>query len=71
MSVAGSVGPKSLLPVFLVLQANLLFANVVVITIPPLIMFMFFQWQLVSGLTAGAKCLNKTDSKRNFQRLII
>lgn len=33
---------------------NLLFANVVVITIPPLIMFMFFQKQLVSGLTAGA-----------------
>ena len=36
-------------------QWNLLFADVVVITIPPLIMFMFFQRQLVSGLTAGAK----------------
>lgn len=35
-------------------QWNLLFADVVVITIPPLIMFMFFQRQLVSGLTAGA-----------------
>jgi raffinose/stachyose/melibiose transport system permease protein len=35
-------------------QWNLLFANVVVITIPPLIMFMFFQRQIVSGLTAGA-----------------
>jgi raffinose/stachyose/melibiose transport system permease protein len=35
-------------------QWNLLFANVVVITIPPLIMFMFFQRQLVSGLTTGA-----------------
>jgi len=33
---------------------NLLFADVVVITVPPLIMFMFFQRQLVSGLTAGA-----------------
>src|SRR3989304_818297 len=35
-------------------QWNLLFANVVVITIPPLIMFMFFQRQIVSGMTAGA-----------------
>jgi raffinose/stachyose/melibiose transport system permease protein len=35
-------------------QWNLLFADVVVITIPPLIMFMFFQRQLVSGLTDGA-----------------
>jgi len=33
---------------------NLLFADVIVVTIPPLIMFMFFQRQLVSGLTAGA-----------------
>lgn len=33
---------------------NLLFANVVVITIPPLIMFFFFQRQIVSGMTAGA-----------------
>ena len=35
-------------------QWNLLFADVVIITIPPLIVFMFFQRQLVSGLTAGA-----------------
>ena len=35
-------------------QWNLLFADVVVITIPPLIMFMFFQKQIVSGLTAGS-----------------
>jgi hypothetical protein len=35
-------------------QWNLLFADVVVITIPPLIMFMFFQRQIVSGMTAGA-----------------
>jgi raffinose/stachyose/melibiose transport system permease protein len=35
-------------------QWNLLFADVIIITIPPLIMFMFFQRQIVSGLTAGA-----------------
>lgn len=35
-------------------QWHLLFANVVVITIPPLIMFMFFPRQIVSGMTAGA-----------------
>ena len=35
-------------------QWNLLFADVIVITIPPLIIFMIFQRQLVSGLTAGA-----------------
>ncbi len=35
-------------------QWNLLFANVIIITIPPLVMFMFFQRQIVSGMTAGA-----------------
>ncbi len=35
-------------------QWNLLFADVVIITIPALIMFLFFQRQLVAGLTAGA-----------------
>lgn len=35
-------------------QWNLLFADVVVITIIPLIVFIFFQRQLVSGLTSGA-----------------
>jgi raffinose/stachyose/melibiose transport system permease protein len=35
-------------------QWHLLFADVIVITILPLIMFMFFQRQIVSGLTAGA-----------------
>ncbi|HZQ06458.1 MAG TPA: carbohydrate ABC transporter permease [Anaerolineae bacterium] len=35
-------------------QWNLLFADVVVITILPLIMFLFFQRQIVSGLTTGA-----------------
>ncbi len=35
-------------------QWNLLFADVVIITIPPLILFMFFQRQIVSGMTSGA-----------------
>ena len=35
-------------------QWNLLFADVVLITIPPLILFMFFQRQIVSGMTTGA-----------------
>jgi raffinose/stachyose/melibiose transport system permease protein len=35
-------------------QWNLLFADVVLITIPPLIMFLFFQRQIVAGMTAGA-----------------
>lgn len=35
-------------------QWNLLFADVLLITIPPLVMFLFFQRQIVSGLTAGA-----------------
>jgi len=35
-------------------QWNLLFADVVVITIIPLIVFIFFQRQLVSGMTGGA-----------------
>lgn len=33
---------------------NLLFADVMLITIPPLIMFIFFQRQIVSGMAAGA-----------------
>ena len=33
---------------------NLLFADVLLITIPPLLMFIFFQRQIVSGMTAGA-----------------
>ena len=35
-------------------QWNLLFADVVIITIPPLIMFMFFQRQIIAGMTGGA-----------------
>ena len=33
---------------------NLLFMNILLITIPPLIIFLFFQRQIVAGLTAGA-----------------
>ena len=33
---------------------NLLFTNILIITIPPLIMYMFFNRQIVAGLTAGA-----------------
>ncbi|WP_377104602.1 carbohydrate ABC transporter permease [Propionicimonas sp. T2.31MG-18] len=33
---------------------NLLFANILVITIPMLVMYVFFQRQIVAGMTAGA-----------------
>lgn len=33
---------------------NLLFMNILLITIPPLIMYIFFNRQIVAGLTAGA-----------------
>jgi len=33
---------------------NLLFANVLLITIPPLIMYIIFQRQIVAGMTSGA-----------------
>ena len=33
---------------------NLLFADILLITIPPLIMFMFFNRKIVAGMTAGA-----------------
>lgn len=33
---------------------NLLFTNILLITIPPLIVFMFFNRQIVAGMTAGA-----------------
>lgn len=35
-------------------QWNLLFANVLVVTILPLILFLFFQRQIVAGMTSGA-----------------
>jgi raffinose/stachyose/melibiose transport system permease protein len=35
-------------------QYNLLFMNIVLITIPPLIAFIFFNRKIVSGMTAGA-----------------
>jgi raffinose/stachyose/melibiose transport system permease protein len=35
-------------------QWNLLFANALVITLPALVMFLFFQRQIVAGMTTGA-----------------
>ncbi|GIF75041.1 carbohydrate ABC transporter permease [Asanoa siamensis] len=35
-------------------QYNLLFMNILLITIPPLIMFLFFNRRIVSGMTSGA-----------------
>lgn len=35
-------------------QYNLLFMNILLITIPPLVMFVFFNKRIVAGLTAGA-----------------
>jgi raffinose/stachyose/melibiose transport system permease protein len=35
-------------------QFNLLFTDILLITIPPLIMFLFFNRQIVAGLTSGA-----------------
>jgi raffinose/stachyose/melibiose transport system permease protein len=35
-------------------QFNLLFTNILLITIPPLIVFLFFNRHIVAGLTAGA-----------------
>ena len=33
---------------------NLLFMNILLITIPPLIAYMIFQRQIVAGMTSGA-----------------
>jgi raffinose/stachyose/melibiose transport system permease protein len=35
-------------------QYNLLFMNIVLITVPPLILFIFFNRKIVAGMTAGA-----------------
>ena len=35
-------------------QFNLLFMNILLITIPPLIVYLFFNRQIVAGMTAGA-----------------
>ncbi len=35
-------------------QFNLLFMNVLLVTVPPLIVFVFFNRQIVAGMTAGA-----------------
>lgn len=37
-----------------VTQYNLLFANILVITVPMLVMYLLFQRQIVSGMTSGA-----------------
>jgi raffinose/stachyose/melibiose transport system permease protein len=33
---------------------NLLFTDILLITIPPLLMFLFFNRRIVEGMTAGA-----------------
>jgi raffinose/stachyose/melibiose transport system permease protein len=35
-------------------QYNLLFMNILLITVPPLVMYLFFNRQIVAGMTAGA-----------------
>jgi raffinose/stachyose/melibiose transport system permease protein len=35
-------------------QYNLLFMNIILVTVPPLILFNFFNQKIVSGMTAGA-----------------
>jgi len=35
-------------------QYNLMFMNILLVTIPPLIVFIFFNRQIVAGMTAGA-----------------
>ena len=35
-------------------QYNLLFMNILLLTVPPLIMFLFFNRQIVAGMTSGA-----------------
>ena len=35
-------------------QYNLLFTDILLVTIPPLIMFLFFNRQIVAGMTSGA-----------------
>jgi raffinose/stachyose/melibiose transport system permease protein len=35
-------------------QYNLLFMNILLITIPPLVMYLFYNRQIVAGMTAGA-----------------
>jgi raffinose/stachyose/melibiose transport system permease protein len=35
-------------------QYNLLFMNILLVTIPPLVVFIFFNRQIVAGMTSGA-----------------
>ncbi len=37
-----------------VTQVNLLFMNILLVTIPPLLVYIFFNRQIISGMTAGA-----------------
>jgi raffinose/stachyose/melibiose transport system permease protein len=37
-----------------VTEYNLLFANILLVLIPPLIMFMFFNRKIVAGMAAGS-----------------
>ncbi len=39
-------------------QWNLLFMDILLITIPPLLMFIFFNRKIVAGMTAGAQGLS-------------
>ena len=49
-----AAGESTGLPVLYNTSFNLLFMNMLLITIPPLVMFMFFQKQIVAGMTAGS-----------------
>ena len=35
-------------------QYNLLFMNIVLVTVPPLVLFIFFNRKIVAGMTSGA-----------------
>jgi raffinose/stachyose/melibiose transport system permease protein len=38
----------------MVSQFNLLFMDILLITVPPLVMYIFFNRQIVAGMTSGA-----------------
>lgn len=44
-------------------QWNLLFTNILLITVPPLVMYIFFNRQIVAGMTSGAV---RADHYRNL-----
>jgi raffinose/stachyose/melibiose transport system permease protein len=35
-------------------QYNLLFANILLVTVPPLVMFIFFNRRIIEGMAAGS-----------------